>query len=70
MTPKDRMKVEGEPVVLFALVEHDLQAAHGECQKAEADVVEIEEVFAVGFIQGGSWTRRWVRTRRGCRQEY
>ncbi len=38
-------EVGGEPVVLFALVEHDLQAAHGEGEEGEADVIHIAETW-------------------------
>ena len=45
-------EVRGEPIVLFAFVEHDLEAAHGEGEEAEADVVEFEEVPSVGLDPG------------------
>ena len=45
-------EVGGEPVVFFALVEEDLEATHGEGEEAEADVIELAEVFAGGLDPG------------------
>ena len=42
----------GEPVVLFALVEHDLEAAHGDGEEAQAEVVHLAEAGAVGLDPG------------------
>jgi hypothetical protein len=39
----------GEPVVLFALVEHDLQAAHGDGEESQAHVVHVAQARAVGL---------------------
>ena len=39
----------GEPVVLFALVEHDLQAAHGDGEEAQAHVIHVAQLGAVGL---------------------
>ena len=39
--PKD----VSQPVPLLPLAEHDLPRRHRECQKAEADVVEIQRFF-------------------------
>ena len=38
---KEADEAGGEPVVLLALVEHDLQAAHGDGEKAQAQVVHV-----------------------------
>src|ERR1019366_8058571 len=38
-----------EPVVLFPLVKHDLEAAHGKCKEGEAEVVKIAHAREVGF---------------------
>ena len=42
-----------EPVVLFALVEHDLEASHGDGEEAEAEVVHVAEARAVRLDPGG-----------------
>ena len=49
---KDADEAGGEPVVLFALVEHDLQAAHGDGEEAEAEVVHVAQAGAVGLDPG------------------
>jgi hypothetical protein len=46
-------EVGGEPVVLLALVEHDLHAAHGDGEEGEADVIHLEEAGAVGLDPRG-----------------
>ena len=38
-----------KPIVLLAFIEHDLQAAHGEGEKAQAEVVDLPEAGAVGL---------------------
>ena len=38
-----------EPGIFFALVEHDLQAAHGNGEEAEAKVVHVAQARAVGL---------------------
>ena len=38
-----------EPVVLFALVEHDLEAAHGDGEEGQAHVVHVAQPGAVGL---------------------
>ena len=43
------MKPEAEPVVLFALVEHDLESAHGDGEKGQAHVVHVAQLGAVGL---------------------
>ena len=48
-TQKKRMKSGGEPVVLLALVEHDLHAAHGDGEKAQAQEVHVAQARAVGL---------------------
>ena len=42
----------GKPVVLFALIEHDLHAAHGDRQQSEADVVQFPEIGTICFDPG------------------
>jgi hypothetical protein len=42
-------EARGEPVVLLAFVEHDLQAAHGYCEKREADIIHIAQARGVCF---------------------
>ena len=39
----------GEPVVLFALVEHDLQPAHGDGEEGQAHVIHVAQPGAVGL---------------------
>ncbi len=39
----------GEPVVLFALVEHDLHAAHGDGEECEAHVVHVAQLRRIGL---------------------
>ena len=38
-----------KPIVLLAFIEHDLQAAHGEGEKAQAEVVDLPEAGAGGL---------------------
>ena len=33
----------GEPIILFALVQHDLQASHGQGEKGQTEVVHLPE---------------------------
>ncbi len=42
-------EARGEPVVLFALVEHDLQAAHGEGEEGQAHVVHVAQARGIGL---------------------
>ena len=49
---EDADEAGGEPVVLFALVEHDLQAAHGDGEEAEAEIVHVAQAGEVGFDPG------------------
>ncbi len=54
MPPTNRNSEEAdeagsEPVVLFALVEHDLEAAHGEGEEGQAHVIHVAELGEVGL---------------------
>jgi hypothetical protein len=55
---KEANEAGGEPVVFFALVEHDLQAAHGDGEEAEAQVVHLPRRERSALIHGGSSTSR------------
>jgi len=45
-------KAGREPVVLLALVEHDLHSAHGDGEKAQANVVHVAQLRGVGLDPG------------------
>ena len=54
MPPTNRTREEadearGEPVILFALVEHDLHAAHGDGEEREAHVVHVFQLRGIGL---------------------
>src|ERR1700693_6123137 len=42
-------EVGGEPIVLLAFIEHDLHAAHGDGEEAQAKEVHVFEELAVGL---------------------
>ena len=42
-------EVGSEPVVLLALVEHDLHAAHGDGEEGEAEVVHVAQLGWIGL---------------------
>ena len=46
-------EIGGEPIVLLALVEHNLQAAHGDGEETEADIIHIEQAGAIGLDPRG-----------------
>ena len=46
---EDADEGRGEPVVLFTLIEHDLQAAHSQGEKTEADVIHVAQLGRVGL---------------------
>ena len=46
---KEADKAGGEPVILFALVEHDLHAAHGDRQQRQANVIHVAQLRGVSF---------------------
>ena len=59
---EDADEGRGEPVILFALIEHDLEAAHGQGEKTEADVIHVAQLGSGRLlIHGGSSTRRVTR---------
>ena len=46
-------KVRSKPVLFLALIERDLQCAHGDDQQTDADVVDAVKIVPVGLLVRG-----------------